>query len=260
MAETDQQDLDQKPCPAAIIEVRDVMLRFGNVTVLDSISLRLETGSTFVILGNSGCGKTTLLKVLAGNSLPQSGQVWLEGKELPHIAPSQRGIIYLDQEALLFEHLNVYENVAFALRLKKLNPSLLETRVQQMLSLVSLEEHAKKRSHQLSGGQKQRVAFARAILAEPKVLLLDEPFCSLDEPTRNRMQELYKRLCAEFRITAAFVTHDAKEALVVGDAFGYMEHGKLHTYESRADFRRDPRTGVKKEMDFWKGIQGEEPV
>jgi putrescine transport system ATP-binding protein len=243
--------------PTPIIEAQDVQVSYGKITVLDSIAIRILAGNTLVILGNSGCGKTTLLKVLAGCLLPQAGQVRLQGQDLYQVAASQRRIIYLDQESLLFEHLNVYENIAFALRLRKCSSSEVDVRVQQMLSLISLSEHAKKKSYQLSGGQKQRVAFARAILAEPRVLLLDEPFCSLDDPTRTRMQELYKKLCHEFQITAAFVTHDVKEALVVGDSFGYMDQGKLHTHTSRDDFMQDPRTGVMQEIEFWNAVQTE---
>ncbi len=240
---------------ASVIEATGIRIGYGNVSVLHDVNMQLNSGHTFVILGNSGCGKTTLLKVLAGNLQPQAGHVLLQGEDLSQIPLSKRGIIYLDQEALLFEHLNVIENVAFALRLKKKSAAEVETRVQQMLNRISLSEHAKKMSHQLSGGQKQRVAFARAVLAEPKVLLLDEPFCSLDDRTRTMMQELYKALCAEFGITAVFVTHDVKEALLVGDAFGYMEGGMLHSFATVEEFMRDSRTGVVQEIDFWNGIQ-----
>lgn len=238
-----------------IVDAQGILVRYGDTLVLDKVSLRVVTGSTLVILGNSGCGKTTLLKVLAGSIKPCEGSVLLDGQELQTVAVSKRGSIYLDQESLLFDHLDVYENVAFALRLRRLPEPEVDAQVRQMLSRISLAEHARKKSHQLSGGQKQRVAFARAILATPKVLLLDEPFGSLDERTRTMMQELYKELCGEFGITAVFVTHDVKEALLVGDAFGYMDHGKLHGYASREDFMNDPRTGVMQEILFWQTVQ-----
>lgn len=242
-------------CSESVIDARGIQVRYGNVTVLDDVSMRVVAGNTFVVLGNSGCGKTTLLKVLAGNLIPQAGQVRLHGQELQQIPATKRGVIYLDQEALLFEHLNIYENVAFALRLKKMSSIQIDARVQKILALISLTEHANKKSHQLSGGQKQRVAFARAILAGPKVLLLDEPFGSLDERTRAMMQELYKTLCKEFGITAVFVTHDIKEALRIGDRFGFMEEGKLYPFESKEDFMRDSRTGVMQELRFWESVK-----
>jgi putrescine transport system ATP-binding protein len=242
-----------------VIEAEDIGVRYGDVSVLDGVHIRVSAASTFVILGDSGCGKTTLLKVLAGNIAAHSGRVFLRGRRLQEVAMVDRGILYLDQEALLFEHLNVYENVAFALRLKKTNSDVIEAKVQQILGLISLSEHASKKSHQLSGGQKQRVTFARAVLAEPQVLLLDEPFCSLDDRTRGVMQELYRKLCAEFHITAVFVTHDVKEALLVGDTYGYMYGGKLHTYASQEEFMQDPRTGVRQEIDFWKSVQSRDP-
>jgi len=238
-----------------IVDAQGILVRYGDTLVLDKVSLRVVTGSTLVILGNSGCGKTTLLKVLAGSIKPSEGSVRLDGQELQTVAVSKRGIIYLDQESLLFDHLNVYENVAFALRLRRLPAAEVDAQVRQLLSRISLAEHARKKSHQLSGGQKQRVAFARAILAAPKVLLLDEPFGSLDERTRTMMQNLYKDLCSEFGITAVFVTHDVKEALLVGDAFGYMDQGKLERHASREDFMNDPRTGVMQEIRFWQTVQ-----
>lgn len=239
---------------SGIIEARGIQVWYGKVSVLDDVEICVDSGKTFVILGNSGCGKTTLLRVLAGNLAPQSGEVTLDGESVMQIAPAKRGIIYLDQEALLFEHLNVYENIAFALRLKKRNTVEVDSAVKRLLDRISLSDHALKMSHQLSGGQKQRVAFARAVLAEPKVLLLDEPFCSLDDRTRTMMQELYKSLCVEFGITAVFVTHDVKEALLVGDSFGYMDGGKLITFASKQEFMSDSRTGVTQEIQFWNSM------
>lgn len=238
-----------------ILRAAGIQMRYGEVAVLKDVNLEVSAGKTMVILGNSGCGKTTLLKIVSGQLWPQAGKVWLQHHVLHELAPSQRGVVYLDQEALLFEHLNVYENVAFALRLRKVSSADVDSQVWQILERISLAEHARKKSHQLSGGQKQRVAFARAIIAKPKIMLLDEPFSSLDDRTRTMMQELYKSLCAEFGITALFVTHDVKEALLVGDVFGYMDEGKLDTYTSQEAFRLDPRTGVQQEIRFWTSVQ-----
>jgi putrescine transport system ATP-binding protein len=236
------------------LQVSHIAVAFGDAQVLRDVSLAVYSTETLVILGGSGCGKTTLLKVIAGLQAADSGVVHVDEVELLKIPAQQRRVVYLDQEALLFEHLNVFENVAFSLRLRRVPLIQAKQQVEDLLEAIGLSEHAEKRSWQLSGGQKQRIAFARAILAEPRVLLLDEPFGSLDANIRAEMQQLYQQLAERYRFTALLVTHDVREALVLGDRFALMSGGTLACYENRDAFVADEATGVKEEINFWKQI------
>jgi len=235
-------------------QVSKVNVGFGNIQVLSNISLVVYPNETLVVLGGSGCGKTTLLKVMAGLQRADSGVVYLDEMDLQTIPSQHRRVVYLDQEALLFEHLTVFENVAFSLRLRQVPTKRVREQVDELLEAIGLSDHVAKRSWQLSGGQKQRIAFARAILAEPRLLLLDEPFGSLDAFTRAEMQQLYQSLATRYQFTALLVTHDVREALVLGNRFAVMSAGKLHGYESRAAFIADRSTGVQEEIAFWKQI------
>ena len=165
--------------------------------------------------------------------------------------PNKRNIVYLFQEALLFPHLNVFENIAFGLRIRKESSENIRIKVYQILQQLGIESEASKLPDQISGGQKQRVAFGRAIIINPPLLLLDEPFSNLDVETRASMQNLYKRMAASYNITALFVTHDLKESLIMGDRIAYMENGNLSMYEDRKAFIRDAKTGVHGEINFW---------
>lgn len=236
------------------VRVGNLGLAFGAARVLEDVSLAVYPGETLVVLGGSGCGKTTLLKVLAGLRSADRGAVQLDAIDLQAIPSRQRRVVYLDQETLLFEHLTVFENVAFGLRLRRVASDQVNEQVEGLLHAIGLSGHAQKRSWQLSGGQKQRIAFARAILADPRVLLLDEPFGSLDARTRAEMQQLYKRLAERYRFTALLVTHDVREALVLGDRFAVMSAGRLRCYESRDEFVADEATGVREEIEFWKNL------
>lgn len=235
------------------LTVKNIEKSFGATPVLNGICFDLEAHRTLAVLGRSGCGKTTLLKIIAG-LLEGNGQVILESKDLSQSTPQERAIVYLYQESLLFPHLNVFENVAFGLRLRKLPSAEIKNRTEAMLVDLGLIEHAHKMPTALSGGQKQRVAFGRALIIEPKLLLLDEPFGALDVETRTQMQQLYKRIATAKGITALFVTHDLKEALLMGDRWGFMENGYLDLFETLEDFSKDPRTGVRSEIEFWKNL------
>lgn len=236
------------------LEAIDIEKQYGQEKVLDKLSLQLAEHEMLSILGRSGSGKTTLLKILAGLESPEQGRVVLEGRDVSALPPNRRNIVYLYQEPLLFPHLNVFENVAFGLRLRKTPDGEVKKQVQAMLANLELPEQAGKMPHQLSGGQRQRVAFGRALIINPKVLLLDEPFGALDAETRASMQQLLKRIAGEFAITALFVTHGLKEALIMGDRIGLMQQGKLKVYSSKKAFIEDAETGVQAEMDFWRGI------
>lgn len=237
------------------LNVESIYKRYGAQEVLKGIDLSLSKGETLSVLGASGCGKTTLLKCIAGLERPDQGSVAFDGEHLHTLATEERNIIYLSQEPSLFDHLSAAENIGFGLALKRrrseVNASERTQRVNEMLEALDLADHRSKRPPALSGGQKQRVAFGRALIIRPKVVLLDEPFGSLDAGTREEMQQLYKRLAAAYHITALFITHDVKEALLTGDRFGYMQDGKLDVFTDLEAFRNDPRSGVERETAFW---------
>ncbi|WP_276168585.1 ABC transporter ATP-binding protein [Zobellia alginiliquefaciens] len=236
------------------LEVQHIVKSFEVENVVKDLNFSLEAKQTLSILGKSGCGKTTMLKTIGGLITPDSGRILLNGEDITAVKPEKRNIVYLYQEDLLFPHLNAFENIAFGLRLKKIPEGLIKEKVNHMLKSLELEGQSDKMPTQLSGGQRQRVSFGRAISTSPSLLLLDEPFGSLDTGTRQRMQELFKRLTEEFKITSLFVTHDLKEAVLMGDQIGFMEDGILKIYEDKKDFIQDPQTGVRNEIDFWGGL------
>lgn len=233
------------------LETTDIAKKYNEHTVLQDISFSLQHHQTMSILGKSGCGKSTLLKIIAGLEQQDEGKILLNGHDFTGTPAHERNIVYLFQEALLFPHLNISANLAFGLKVRKLSKSIIREKVDETLAHLGLEAHAKKMPHQLSGGQKQRVAFGRALIVNPPLILLDEPFSSLDVETRDEMQQLYKKIAKEYNITALFVTHDLKEALIMGDSISYMEAGVLKVYDSKEGFINDARTGVQGEIGFW---------
>ncbi len=234
------------------LELSNISKCFGSENVLSEISLVIEKGKTLSLLGTSGSGKTTLLKVIAGLEQQDKGEIILEGINVGTTKPQNRQCVYLYQESLLFPHLNVFENIAFGLRIRKEKEAIIVTKVMEMLELIDLKYHANKMTNQLSGGQKQRISFARAMVIEPRILLLDEPFGALDSVTRKQMQNLFKELVSKTKTTAIFVTHDLKEAIIMGDNIGKIEKGKLFQYQNKTAFFQDENTGVQSEIDFWK--------
>jgi putrescine transport system ATP-binding protein len=236
------------------LEVEHVDKAYGPAAVLRRVSLAAPERSTTAILGRSGSGKTTLLKIVAGLEGYDGGQVRLAGRLLDGVPPERRGTVYLYQEPLLFPHLNVFDNVAFGLQVQRLPRDEITERVEQTITSLGLKGHEAKHPDQLSGGQRQRVSFGRALIIRPRLLLLDEPFGNLDPETRRTMQELFKRVAAEYRITSLFVTHDLKEALLVGDRFGFIDRGALTAYGSKQEFVADPRIGASEEIRFWNAV------
>ncbi len=236
------------------LSVQYIKKKFQETEVLTNCSLELSKGTTLSILGKSGCGKTTLLKILAGLVEDFQGDIFLEGNNISHETPQKRNCVYLYQEPLLFPHLTVFENVAFGLRLRKIKAAEIKEKTERMLQSLELSNQTKKMPAQLSGGQKQRVAFGRALILEPKLLLLDEPFGALDVETRATMQVFFKEIAKKHQISSIFVTHDLKEAILMGDTLGFMEHGSLKIYPSVEQFIEDEKTGMKKEINFWKSI------
>lgn len=237
------------------LRVNSVAKAYQGKQVLKDISCVLREHTTLSILGKSGCGKSTLLKILAGLELQDTGQITLLEKDISILQPEARNIVYLFQETLLFPNMNVFENIAFGLRIRKVGQAEIKDRVHAMVKSLQLTEHLQKMPGQLSGGQKQRVAFGRALVINPPLILLDEPFSSLDVETRGNMQQLYKSISQQFNITALFVTHDLKEALLMGNSIAYMENGSLEVFDSREDFINSDRSGVKKEIAFWNTLK-----
>ncbi|PPK96304.1 putrescine transport system ATP-binding protein [Nonlabens xylanidelens] len=235
-----------------LLHIDNITKSFGSETVLHNVSFMLQEHEVLSVLGKSGSGKTTLLKILAGLEKEDDGTISLSRKRMNDTPPNKRNIVYLYQEPLLFPHLNVSENIAFGLKIRKQSPDVIKTKVEHMLAEIGLEEHAEKMPHQLSGGQRQRVSFARALIIEPKVLLLDEPFGALDAETRVQMQELFKKLSKKMKLTSIFITHDLKEALTMGDHIGKIELGHFKRYESKQDFYDDVDSGAQQEAAFWK--------
>lgn len=238
------------------LEIKNIAKHYGTREVLQDVSLVVEKNTTISILGKSGCGKSTLLKLIAGIETPDSGNIILDGVDITGKKTNERKIVYLFQEALLFPHLTVFENIAFGLRIRKESNTTIRNKVNELLSLLGIEDEASKLPEHISGGQKQRVAFGRALIINPPLLLLDEPFSNLDVETRTAMQNLYKTIAATYKITALFVTHDLKESLIMGDRIAYMESGNLSVYNTREEFINDVKTGVSGELNFWNSLQG----
>lgn len=213
------------------IEVRNVSKRWGNVVGLDSVSLDVPSGELVALLGPSGSGKTTLLRIIAGLEQADSGVVYLSGKDATTTEVRERGVGFVFQHYALFRHMTVFENVAFGLRVlpreSRPDEEKISKKVHELLSLVQLEQLAKRHPDQLSGGQRQRVALARALAVEPRVLLLDEPFGALDAKVREELRRWLRRLHDELHVTSVFVTHDQDEALEVADRIVVMHHGRV---------------------------------
>lgn len=213
--------------PNPLIEINQISKFYDQNQILNDVSLSVYAGEFLTLLGPSGCGKTTLLRLISGFEAPSSGTISINKICVNHLPPQQRNVHTVFQSYALFPHLSVFENVAFALRCKKINEFEINTRVKEALTLVHLESYAKRAIHQLSGGQQQRVAIARAIINRPQVLLLDEPLSSLDYRLRKSMQYELKQLQKALNMTFIFVTHDQEEALSMSDRIVVFNHGQI---------------------------------
>lgn len=238
----------------AFLEATSITKQYGNQLVLDQLDFSLEKKQILAVLGRSGCGKTTLLKILAGLVTPDRGSVRVEGQPIQERPLPERGALYLYQEALLFPHLTVEENLGYGLKVRKQPKPQIAQQTERMLYDLELSAHARQLPSQLSGGQRQRVALGRALLVQPRLLLLDEPFGALDAETRSNMQLFFKKIAQHYQITAIFVTHDLKEAVTMGQQWALMEKGQLTHYQQLKDFSKDPKTGLQQEIAFWKNI------
>ena len=223
-----------------IIELSHISKTFGDKQVLDDVSLFVKKGEFVTILGPSGCGKTTLLRILAGFGTTDEGEIRIDGKDITKIPPHERPVNTVFQRYALFPHLNVYDNVAFGLKLKKVKDDEIEIRVRKALKMVGMTDYEWRDVNSLSGGQQQRVAIARAIVNRPQVLLLDEPLAALDLKMRKDMQMELKDMHKTLGITFIYVTHDQEEALTLSDSIVVMSEGRVQQIGTPTDIYNEP--------------------
>jgi len=230
----------ESPDHPPFIEFRNVTKKFGGIAAVNNLSLKIYEREFFALLGGSGCGKTTLMRMLAGFETPTSGQIFLDGQDLAGIPPFRRPSNMMFQSYALFPHMSVEKNIAFGLRQDKLPASEIDGRVAEMLRLTKLEQFAKRKPHQLSGGQRQRVALARSLAKRPKVLLLDEPLGALDRKLREETQFELMNIQEELEMTFLIVTHDQEEAMTVADRIAVMDSGELVQVATPAEIYEAP--------------------
>jgi len=223
-----------------IIELKNISKQYEDNTVLDNLSLNIRKNEFVTLLGPSGCGKTTTLKIIAGFETADSGSIMFKNKDISDIPPYKRQLNTVFQKYALFPHMNVYENIAFGLKIKKLSKDEIDKKVKEMLRMVSLSGFEKRSIESLSGGQQQRVAIARALVNEPEVLLLDEPLGALDLKLRKEMQLELKKIQQELGITFIFVTHDQEEALTMSDTIVVMNKGVIQQKGTPEDIYNEP--------------------
>lgn len=222
------------------VEVRALSKAYDGNSVFDNIDLDVAQGQICVLVGPSGCGKTTLLRGIAGLTLPDSGIIRIDGRDVTRAAPKDRGVGMVFQHYALFPNMTVEQNLSFGLEQKKLPRQEIAQKVESVIHLMGLESRVKAKPSTLSGGQKQRVALARALILEPKLLLLDEPLSALDAQIRKRLREELKRLQHQVGFTAIFVTHDQEEALMLGDVVAIMQNGRFVQVGAPADIYNSP--------------------
>ncbi len=223
-----------------IISLRNIVVEFDGDQILKNIDLDIRDKEFVTFLGPSGCGKTTTLRIIGGFLTPNSGDVMMEGKRINDLPPHKRDVNTVFQRYALFPHLNVYDNIAFGLRVKKLPEKEIQKRVGEMLELVNLRGFEKRSVNRLSGGQQQRVAIARALVNRPKILLLDEPLGALDLKLRKEMQIELRRIQQALELTFVYVTHDQEEALTMSDTVVVMNNGHIQQIGSPTDIYNEP--------------------
>ena len=226
----------------SILKLQQIRKSFDHTEVLKGVDLEVAQGEFITLLGASGCGKTTTLRIIAGLELPDSGSVILEGRDITDWEPNKRDVNTVFQNYALFPHMNVADNVGYGLKIRKVPKAEIAERVKQALRLVQLEEYGKRMPDQLSGGQRQRIAIARAVINEPKVLLLDEPLGALDLKLRRQMQLELKRLQKQLGITFIYITHDQEEAINMSDRIAVMKDGRFEQLGTPAEVYDSPRT------------------
>ena len=225
-----------------ILQLEDIHKRFGDTQVLNGIDLQVRQGEFITLLGSSGCGKTTTLRIIAGLETPDEGRVLLEGKDMARTEPNKRDVNTVFQNYALFPHMNVEQNVGYALKIRRRDKEEIRWEVKRMLELVQLEGFEKRMPSELSGGQRQRVAIARAVINQPKLLLLDEPLGALDLQLRRQMQQELKRLQKKLGLTFIYITHDQEEALNMSDRIAVMKDGRFQQVGTPGEVYDSPRT------------------
>ncbi len=224
----------------SFLQIQDVVKDFGGQRAVNHVSLDIAKGEIFALLGSSGCGKTTLLRMLAGFETPSSGRIVLDGQDLAGLPPYERPINMMFQSYALFPHLSVWENIAFGLKRDRLPRAEIDERVAAMLKLVQLEAYAKRKPHQLSGGQQQRVALARSLAKRPQLLLLDEPLGALDKKLREETQIELVNIIEEVGVTCVMVTHDQEEAMTMASRIAVMSEGRILQVGEPGDIYETP--------------------
>ena len=239
------------------LSVKGLNVSYGKNHILKDINLEIENGEFVSILGKSGCGKTTLIKSIAGLLETDNGDINIFDKNVAGLPPEKRQTVIVFQDLRLFPHMNVEDNIAFAMKLKKMDKAVIKEKVDKLLAQVRLSGYEKRKVSRLSGGQMQRVALARALGAEPKLLLLDEPFASLDEDLRKEMGELVRRLHRENGITTVMITHDKEEAMELSDRLALMEEGRILAFDSPEGLYNRPKdvkiAGMLGDVNFFPG-------
>jgi len=225
------------------LSLSNISKQYGDTTVVDNFNLDIDKGEFVSFLGPSGCGKTTTLRMVAGFEIPTTGNIQLDGKDITNVLPNQRNVGMIFQAYALFPNMTVRQNIAFGLKVRKEEDSLVKERVKEMLSLVHLDEHANKYPFQLSGGQQQRVSLARALAIRPQVLLLDEPLSALDAKIRVSLRAEIRSIQKSLGITAIFVTHDQEEALSISDRIVVMNVGEMEQVGTPFEVYNFPETG-----------------
>jgi ABC-type Fe3+/spermidine/putrescine transport system ATPase subunit len=220
----------------------NISKKFGETTVLENINFEVEEGEIVVLLGASGSGKTTILRVIAGLESSNSGQVILHRKDVTELPARERGVGVIFQNYALFPQMNVEQNISYGLRLRKRSKAEINKKVNELIELVNLQEHRKKYPTQLSGGQQQRVAIARALAYNPEILLFDEPFSALDAQIRQRLRREIRQLLKQINVPAIFITHDQEEALEIGDRIAVLNQGKIEQIGTPYDVYNKPQT------------------
>lgn len=231
------QPTNQKP---VLLQIRHLSKSYGDTQILQNINLDIYDGEFLTLLGPSGCGKTTLLRLIGGFELPNAGSLQLEGVDIAGLPAEKRPINTVFQQYALFPHMNVYDNIAYGLKLKGVSKTEIDQRVREALAMVQLDHTINRRPQDLSGGQQQRIAIARAVVNRPKMLLLDEPLSALDAKLREQMQSELKRLQRELGITFVFVTHDQQEALSMSDRIAVMKNGVFQQIDTPIGIYESP--------------------
>ncbi|NRB36628.1 MAG: ABC transporter ATP-binding protein, partial [Rhodobacteraceae bacterium] len=226
----------------AFISIQNVNKFFGSFQAIDDINMDIGRGEFFSLLGASGCGKTTLLRMLAGFESTSAGEIYIDGQPMADVPPHQRPVNMVFQSYAIFPHLNVRDNIAYGLRKSGLTKAQKYDRVEEMLEMIKLPGYGQRKATQLSGGQRQRVALARALILKPKVLLLDEPLGALDKQLREQMQLELRALQRQIGITFVFVTHDQEEALTLSDRIAVMAGGKVLQVDTPAGLYETPKS------------------